>query len=301
MTPPVASSPAPGGAAPRASAPPGAPITPERTPPAVPPASPPGAPPAPPEPAGRRPVPWTVRAHVFLRLLAIQASWNYETLVGTGMGFCVEPALRLLPGGRGGDAYRAALARQSQYFNAHPYMAAVAVGALIRAELDGEAPARIERFRTALCGPLGSVGDRLMWAAWLPLCSVAALLLFGLGASAAWVVGTFLVLYNAGHLALRAWGLRVGLERGLRVAQALGHPVLRAGPQRIGQAAALVGGAALPLALARAIGPGRTLLAGVLVAVVAAAVLFARLQGRVLAWTAALGALAAFALFAVLR
>ncbi len=300
MTPPVASRPAPGGGAPGASGPTGAPMTPERVPPAVPPASPPGAPPAPPEPAGRRPVPWTVRAHVFLRLLAIQASWNYETLVGTGMGFCVEPALRLLPGGRGGDAYRAALARQSQYFNAHPYMAAVAVGALIRAELDGEAPARIERFRTALCGPLGSVGDRLMWAAWLPLCSVAALLLFGLGASAAWVVGTFLVLYNAGHLALRAWGLRVGLERGLRVAQALGHPVLRAGPQRIGQAAALVGGAALPLALARAIGPGRTLLAGVLVAVVAAAVLFARLQGRVLAWTAALGALAAFALFAVL-
>ncbi len=260
-----------------------------------------GAPPAPAAGGARVRVPWTVQARVFARLLAIQASWNYEILLGTGVGFSTEPALRLLPGGRDGDAYRAALARQSHYFNAHPYLASVAVGALIRAELDGEAPARIERFRTALCGPLGSVGDRLVWAAWLPLCSVFALLLFGLGASPAWTVGAFLVLYNAGHVALRAWGLRVGLARGLQVAQALGHPVLRQGPQRLGQAAALVGGAALPLALARAIGPGRTLLGGVLAAVVAGAVLFARLHGRVEAWRAAAVALALFAAYAVLR
>ena len=67
---------------------------------------------------------------IFVRLLAIQAAWNYETLFGNGIGFCTEPALRRLPGGRGGEAYRAALARQSRYFNAHPYLASVAVGAL---------------------------------------------------------------------------------------------------------------------------------------------------------------------------
>ena len=42
-----------------------------------------------------------------------------------------EPALRLLPGGVGGPAYRAALARECQYFNAHPYLAAIAVGAAV--------------------------------------------------------------------------------------------------------------------------------------------------------------------------
>jgi PTS system mannose-specific IID component len=246
-------------------------------------------------------VPLTTRASIFLRLLAIQASWNYEILLGTGIGFCTEPALRLLPGGRGGEAYRAALARHSQYFNAHPYLAAVAVGALVRAELDGEPPQRIERFRTALCGPLGSVGDRLVWAAWLPFCSLLALLLFGLGAGAGWVVGGFLVLYNVGHLALRAWALRVGLARGLQVAGALGGPVLRYGPQWLGQAAAFVGGAALPLALARAIGPGRALLGGVIVTVVLGAVLIARLHGRVEGWRVAIGALAAFVFYSLLR
>lgn len=248
------------------------------------------------------PLPWRTRAEIFVRLLAIQASWNYEILLGTGVGFCVEPALRLLPGGRGGEAYREALARQSQYFNAHPYLASVAVGALARAELDGEPPVRIERFRTALCGPLGSVGDRLVWAAWLPFCSLVGLLVFALGAGPWWVVGTFLVLYNAGHLALRAWGLRVGLARGLQVAGALGVPVLRIGPTRISQAVAFVGGLALPLALTRVAGPGRALLGAVLVAVLAGTLLLTRLlHGRVDGWRLAIGALALLVLLSLLR
>jgi len=113
---------------------------------------------------------------------------------------------------------------RSRYFNAHPYLAAVAVGALARAELDGEPPERIERFRTALCGPLGSVGDRLVWAGWLPFCSLASLAIFGLGGGTWQVVGFFLVLYNAGHFALRIWGLNTGWNHGLRVASALANP-----------------------------------------------------------------------------
>jgi PTS system mannose-specific IID component len=246
-------------------------------------------------------LPLLAKLRIFVRLLAIQASWNYEILLGNGIGFCTEPALRLLPGGKGGEAYRAALARHSQYFNAHPYFAGVAVGALIRAELDGEPPARIERFRTALCGPLGSVGDRLVWAAWLPFCSLVALLAFALGGGPWLVVGGFLLLYNAGHLALRAWALNVGLRRGLLVAQSLGGPVLRQGPQWLGQGAAFVGGAALPLALARVIGPGRTLLGAVVVAVIAGAILLTRLHGRFEGWRLALFALAAFVLYSIAR
>ena len=171
-------------------------------------------------------LPFKTRLAIFVRLLAIQGSWNYESLLGNGIGFCVEPALRLFPEGIHSDRFKTALARESQYFNAHPYLASVAVGALARAELDGEPPQRIERFRTALCGPLGSVGDRLVWAGWLPFCSLASLAIFGLGASAPVVVGFFLLVYNAGHFGLRAWGLRTGWKHGLRVASALGNPVL---------------------------------------------------------------------------
>jgi PTS system mannose-specific IID component len=246
-------------------------------------------------------LPFRTRAAMLLRLFAVQGSWNYETMLGNGIAFAVEPALRLLPGGRGGAAYRSALARQGAYFNAHPYLASVAVGALARAELDGEAPERIERFRTACCGPLGSVGDRLVWAGWLPACSLLALGAFGLGASAAGVVSLFLVSYNAGHLALRIWGLRAGYRDGLRVAQTLGTPLLRKGPAHLSRVAALFAGIALPLALRGVVGSTHGTLAIVLALAAIGAAALARLHGRVEGRRLAVAGLAAFLLFAAVR
>jgi len=52
-------------------------------------------------------LPLRVKLAMFFRLLALQGSWNYETLNGTGIGFAMEPALRYLPGGIDGPAYRA--------------------------------------------------------------------------------------------------------------------------------------------------------------------------------------------------
>lgn len=254
-----------------------------------------------PMPPARQPLPLRTRGAMLLRLFAIQGSWNYETLMGNGMAFCLEPALRLLPGGVHAPAFKAAMARQGRYFNAHPYLAAFAVGALARAELDGEAPERIERFRTALCGPLGSVGDRLVWAGWLPLSSLAALAAFGAGASALVVVITFLLLYNVGHVALLVWGLGTGWRQGMAVAAGLGHPVLRQGPAIVGGAAALVAGLAIPLALARVVGAGRVLLGEILVAALIGAVIVVKAQARLEGWRFALLVISAVVLFSVIR
>lgn len=265
-------------------------------------------------------LPATTAVSIFLRLLAVQGSFNYEILMGNGIGFCLEPALRRLPGGIHGQQFKSALARESRYFNAHPYLASIAVGALARVELEQVPPDRIERFRTALCGPLGSVGDQLVWAGWLPFCSLASLALFGFGAGPLAVVITFLLLYNAGHIALRIWGLRKGWQHGLRVASALAHPVLRRGPLQIGRLAALTTGVAVPLALHRVIGPGRDLIGqffslrtGVfgdvqtvgVVVVIGLAVLFGaaatlRLQGKLEGWRVALVGLGVFTLISIL-
>jgi len=237
---------------------------------------------------------------IYLRLFAVQGSWNYEILLGNGIAFCMEPALRLLPGGRGGEAYTSALSRHARYFNAHPYFAGLAVGALSRAELDGVAPALIERFRIALGGPLGSVGDRLVWASWLPLCSLVALTAFGLGARPLLVVAIFLLLYNLGHLSLRAWGLRVGFERGLRVADALGHPLLRRGPQYVGAAASFIAGIAIPLVARRVAGDGKALAAEITVFAIVGGILLARFAEHSEGWRLALAVLALFVLYSVL-
>lgn len=238
---------------------------------------------------------------IYTRLFAVQGSWNYETMIGNGIAFCTEPALRMLPGGLDGKRYAEALGRHARYFNAHPYFAGVAVGALARAELEGVPAPMIERFRTALGGPLGSVGDRLVWASWLPLCSLLAIGAFGLGARPLLVIAIFLVIYNIGHFALRAWGLRVGFQRGLRVADALAHPVLRKGPQVVGTLAALLAGVSIPLAAREVIGGGRILSAGIILVAMAGGVFFARVGGRIEGWRLSLFVLAVFVLFSVIR
>ena len=245
-------------------------------------------------------IPFLTRLSTWLRLFAVQGSWNYEILIGNGIGFCTEPALRLLPGGRGGDPYRRALARQSRYFNAHPYLASVAVGALARAELDGVPPAKIERFRTALAGPLGSVGDRLVWSGWLPLCSLLALGAYGIGGSAGLVVALFLITYNVGHVALRAWGLSVGFSRGTEVAKALGSPLLRRTPEWFDRAGALLAGIAVPTAVERAVGIGGQASAAAIGAVLIGGVVLARIPNNSIGWRLALGVLAVIVLYAVI-
>jgi mannose PTS system EIID component len=34
-------------------------------------------------------LPWRTSAAIFVRLLAIQGAWNYEILLGNGVGFCI--------------------------------------------------------------------------------------------------------------------------------------------------------------------------------------------------------------------
>src|SRR5687768_2179890 len=254
----------------------------------------------PPESAAAKSLPFGTWLRMYLRLFAVQGAWNYETMLGNGIAFCTEPALRLLPGGMKGERYAEAMVRQARYFNAHPYLAGVAVGALARAELDNVSPQLIERFRTALGGPLGSVGDRLVWASWLPLCSLLGLAAFGMDAPPAAVVGIFLVTYNIGHFALRAWGLRVGFRKGLRVADALAHPILRQGPQYVGSAAALLAGIAIPLAAREVIGGGRFLAAEIILLAIGGGLLLARFE-RIQGWRLSLGVLALFVLYSVIR
>jgi PTS system mannose-specific IID component len=187
-------------------------------------------------------------ATAFLRLFMVQASWNYDRLLGVGMGVAEEPLLRDLKGDGGdGAAYRAAVARGARFFNAHPYLCGLAVGAAARAEHEGTPPDQVERLRSALCGPLGALGDRLVWAGWLPLLSSAAVAAIALGAG--WpAVALFLFVYNLGHVSLRWWALHAGWEAGTGVVGALRHPVLQRTLLIVLPAMALAAGFCLPLA-----------------------------------------------------
>src|SRR2546422_3866612 len=175
--------------------------------------------------------------------LAVQGSYNYERLLGVGVGVAEEPLLRDLGDGK----YRPAVARGAHFFNAHPYLIGLAVGAAARAEHEGASPDQIERLREALCGPLGSLGDRLVWAGWLPLLS--GLTIAGIALGAGWIaVAIFLIVYNIGHVALRWWALYAGWTHGARVSVALHSPMLQKAGALLGPAMAFAVGVALPLA-----------------------------------------------------
>lgn len=181
----------------------------------------------------------------FLRLFAVQGSWNYERMLGLGVGVAEEALLTDLAA-HGDEAYRAAVARGARFFNAHPYLAGLAVGAVARAEHDGVPPVQIERLRTALVSPLGALGDQLVWAAWLPLLAAAALAAVALGGS--WLaVLAFVLVYNVGHVALRWWALATGWKHGTHVVSALQASGLQHATRWAVPAMGLVTGLALPL------------------------------------------------------
>ena len=89
------------------------------------------------------------------------------------------------------------------------------------------------RLRTALCGPLGALGDRLFWTGVVPTAMAAACLALTQGAGPAAVI-TLVALYNV---------LRLGFLIGLLVPKALGWLLAGAGVAPLGLAAgvALVG------------------------------------------------------------
>lgn len=226
------------------------------------------------------------------RLFMIQAAWTYERMLGIGFGFVAEPMLRGLR--RDGDsaAFRRAVARQSRFFNAHPYFASLAVGAAVRAELDGVPAEKIERLRSALAGPLGSLGDRLIWAGWLPACAAVGLLLVAASAGP-WAVVAFLVLYNVTHVWLRVWGLKAGWRSGMRVAGALATPGLQRALEMVAPVAAFLVGGALVSVLAWVPAGGRwETLAGAAAALLFAGVVRA-IQPRATGMVVAGGVLAA--------
>jgi mannose/fructose/N-acetylgalactosamine-specific phosphotransferase system component IID len=143
------------------------------------------------------------------------------------------------------DRRSEAIARSAEFFNSHPWLAGLAVGAEVRAEQEGVAPEQIRRLRTALGGPLGALGDRVIWAGIFPLLSGVAII----GALAlGWMVPVAAVcIALVVRLEMTRWALSCGLESGMQVAAVLKRSVLSRFGVSLGLAAAVAVGLAVPV------------------------------------------------------
>ncbi len=186
------------------------------------------------------------QGRALLRLLAVQGAWSYERMIGVGMGNAAEPLLADLESADPAR-HKEATARSAEFFNCHPYLAGLALGASTRAEHDGVPGAQIQRLRTALCSPLGALGDQFFWAGMVPILMSVALAGVALGGGG-WVLAGVVVGYNVIRLAVTRWALATGLESGMQVGTAISASWLPKGVARIAAPAGFAVGAALPLA-----------------------------------------------------
>jgi mannose/fructose/N-acetylgalactosamine-specific phosphotransferase system component IID len=152
---------------------------------------------------------------VWLRLLLLQGSWNFERLQGGGWFYAIAPVLRVLYGEK--EMQRIAK-EHIGYFNTHPYLAPTVAGAVIRLELERasgkEAEIGIAEFKEMVAAPYAAVGDALFWGGLRPLAAGIALLLAAKGLVIAPLV--FLLLFNAFPLWFRIAGFLSAYELGLQ-------------------------------------------------------------------------------------
>jgi len=111
------------------------------------------------------------------------------------------------------------LKRHLRSFNANPYLASYVVGAVTKLEEDKISGEQIERFKDSSQGPLGALGDRLIWQNLRP-----ALLILGIVLSS--VIGilgavSFFLIFNFHQAYLRARGIMKGYALGFGVSSDL--------------------------------------------------------------------------------
>ena len=185
------------------------------------------------------------RLHALVRLFAVQGAWNYERMLGIGMGYAAEPLLEDL---KISDPQRhtEAVVRSAEFFNCNPNLAGLALGAEVRSEYDAVPGPQVARLRTALCSPLGALGDQLFWAGLVPALVGLALAAVTLGAGL-WAILGFLLAYNAVRVGTAVWALRTGLAAGMGVGTAIGRSWVPRAAEVVGPAAGFGVGLAVPL------------------------------------------------------
>lgn len=164
---------------------------------------------------------------VFLRSFLIQAVWNYQSMQSIGFCFALSPVGKKLY--KSNEKRKEFYKRHLDFFNAHPYFSSYALGAMAKIEEQLAAQENpdyqiIAKFKNALIGPLGAVGDQLVWATIKP----ASVLIGLIGVvfihhiqTKIYFIFLLLIIYNIPHLYIRLIGILKGYGKGLGVSKVI--------------------------------------------------------------------------------
>ncbi len=175
-----------------------------------------------------------MRTEIFIRSLLLQACWSFKGMQNIGFLFSLDPLLRRVH--RDPESYRGAVHRHLGYFNTHPYMAGVVLGAVgsmeeRRSEMSDvkreKFDERIEQMKKSLSTALAAVGDSFFWGALKPACAawtmVFWLFLWTLRVPHPIFFGAvfYLTAFNVPALWARWEGIRLGYGRPEEIVAAL--------------------------------------------------------------------------------
>lgn len=163
---------------------------------------------------------------VYLRSLALQASWNDERMQNLGLLATLAPWLRR----QNLDVTRRRrfCQRHIGVFNTNPYLANIIIGGILRLESEalreGPAPTTtsIAAYRDTLARVCGSLGDQLFWLGLRPGIAMATILL-GFFGQWRWLL-VLVACFAMGQLLARGRWLADGYAMGLDIVDLLGRP-----------------------------------------------------------------------------
>jgi PTS system mannose-specific IID component len=171
---------------------------------------------------------------IFFRSFFIQAVYNYQSMLAIGFCFALMPISRKLFASS--EKKKNFFIRHLHFFNAHPYFSSYALGAITRVEEDlvkeHADPSRgdkndyskIERLKNALIGPLGALGDQLIWVNIRPASILFAMALIIIIKNIKFQLAILVILfllYNIPHMYIRLSGIITGYRQGINVYRSL--------------------------------------------------------------------------------
>lgn len=161
----------------------------------------------------------TLKKVIWRNMFALQWSWNYETMQGSGYGWVVLPALREL---YQDDDLKKMLNIESSYFNTTPVMSHLIVGAdlALQEEFGLLSEDAVVGLKTGLMGPFAGIGDTIFLTIYRAVFfSIAAYL-----ALSGTAVGLLIpIIAGLGIIALRYHFTLYGYKKGKELASSFGN------------------------------------------------------------------------------
>ena len=129
----------------------------------------------------------------------LQASFNYERMQACGWLWGMLPGLQKIHTNK--EDLKASMAHNLDFLNTHPFLVTFVMGIVLSLEQNKADTATIRSVRISAAGPLGGIGDALLWLTLVPITA-------GLTANMAMegqIIGAvlFLIIFNAVQFAVR--------------------------------------------------------------------------------------------------